>query len=77
MWRNPYWRNQLGCATNTDKAITIIVQDAVVHLLINSSPKILKEVEIFEFYAQLPPQMMQFMEFEPEHTSRRYGAQLS
>jgi hypothetical protein len=30
------------------------------------------EVGIFEFYANLPPQVMQFMELEPDGRSMRY-----
>jgi hypothetical protein len=33
------------------------------------------EVEIFRVYAYLSPQVMESMELEPEHTSRRYRAQ--
>jgi hypothetical protein len=35
------------------------------------------EVEIFGFYADLPPQVMQFMELEPDGRSMRYRAQFS
>jgi predicted double-glycine peptidase len=35
------------------------------------------ELEIFWFYADLPPLVMQFMELEPDDRSMRYRAQFS
>jgi hypothetical protein len=33
------------------------------------------EVEVFGFYARLPPKVMEFMELKPGHRSRRYRDQ--